>query len=252
MQGIEQIEFIFNNRVSHDFIKMGLFATKSSPIDSNENLIDSIEDHNNDKECDITRDRNNFYEILCKRSKNNRNNFLRIKSNSSSPIDIVMCEIDVGYVEQECGLPDKPIGGNYHISQNGKLSIFICNKGLQLIGDEEHKCIHGLWSAISPTATYGITECHNTSLCPFSQLPYFDPNSNPNFDHDFFDAHNGIVKSGQGVKYRCADNPMNTNEEYPNQNELIKAVPIKPNWLCTKQFGWISYGTECKFGLARD
>jgi hypothetical protein len=240
MKGIESIEFIFNKNVSHDFIKMGLFATKSSPIDS-------IKNHNNDKECDITRHRNNFYEILCKHPMNDRNNhFLRIKPNSSSPIDIAMCEIDVGYVEQECGLPDKPIGGNYRRRQDGKLSIFICNKGLQLIGDEEHKCIHGLWSAIK--GAYDFTECHNTSLCPVSQLPQFNHNS----DHDFFDAHNGIVKPGQGVKYRCADNPMNTNEDYPNQNDCSSVKSIKPNWLCTKQFGWISYGTECKWGLARD
>jgi hypothetical protein len=75
---------------------------------------------------------------------------------------------------------------------------------------------------------------------------------NDNLDHDFFDAHNGIVRPGQGVKYRCADNPINTNEDYPNPNELGIAVPIKPNWLCDEQLGWISYGTECKFGLARD
>lgn len=248
MKEVEHIEFIFNNSVSSDFIKMKLFATNSSPIDSSEDLIDSIKDHNSGKECDITRHRNNFYEILCKHHKNDRDNHsLRIKSNSSSPIDIAMCEIDVGYVEQECGLPDKPIGGNYYIHQDGINSDFSCNEGLQLIGDEEYKCSHGLWSPISHTSNYGFTECHNTSLCPFSQLPYFDDN----LDHDFFDAHNGIVRLGQGVKYRCADNPINTNEDYPNPNELGIAVPIKPNWLCDEQLGWISYGTECKFGLAR-
>ncbi len=153
-----------------------------------------------------------------------------------------------GYVDQECGHPDKPIGVNYNIREDRKISIFSCDKGLQLIGDEAYKCSHGLWSAISPDGTYGFTECHNTSLCPFSQLPYF----NHNLDHNFFDPHNWIVRPGEGVKYRCADNPMNTNEDYPNLNELRKAVPIKPNWLCTQQFGWISYGAECEFGLAQD
>jgi hypothetical protein len=136
---------------------MRLFATNSSPIDSNENLIDSIEDHNNGKKCDITRHRNNFYEILCKHSKNNRNNhFLRIKPNPLSPIDISMCEIDVGYVEQECGRPDKPIGGNYRRRQDGKFSIFSCNEGLQIKGDQYYKCSRGLWSAISLKATIQV------------------------------------------------------------------------------------------------
>jgi hypothetical protein len=222
---------------------MALFATKSSQIGSNENLIDLIENPNNGRKCDITRHRNNFYEILCKHSKNERDNHsLRIKSNYSSPIDIAMCEIDVGYVEQECGYPDKPIGGNHFIRQDGIISTFSCDKGLQLIGDKTYKCSHGLWSAISPNGTYGFTECHNTSLCPFSQLPYFD--------HNFFDAQNGIIRPGEGVKYRCADIPMNTIEDYPNQNNCNSVKPIKPNWLCTQQFGWISYGTECQFGLA--
>jgi hypothetical protein len=156
-----------------------------------------------------------------------------------------MCEIDVGYVEQECGYPDKPIGGNYLIHENRTISIFNCDKELQLIGDEGHKCSHGLWSVISPKATYGFTECHNTSLCPFSELPFFDHNLN----HDFFDAHNGTVRPGEGVKYTCAHN---NNEHYLNPNNCSSVKSIKPNWLCTQQFGWISYGTECQFGLARD
>ena len=141
----EEIQFKFDKDIRPEFIKMTLFVKSHLPsIDSNETLIEIIrfKNHTNEK-CKIFRSKNS-YEVFCKyqhRMQNINTNMLLIKSNSSAPIDVSLCHLDLGVFEEKCGKPERPIRSMLEVFDNSLK--FSCKTPLETIGDINYTCKYG-------------------------------------------------------------------------------------------------------------